>query len=96
MTSPAEIAELVKALRSVRASATVPPKDDTLFFVCQRAAAALEEVGKDAQRLNWLETRTTGRRWEYSPMSAGIASTVVGGFATVREAIDAAISAEGK
>lgn len=90
MTSPAEIAELVKALRE-RVECDCP-----LCVLLNRAAAALEEVGKDAQRLNWLETRTTGRRWEYSPMSAGIASTVVGGFATVREAIDAAISAEGK
>lgn len=87
MTSPAEIAELVKALRKEEGTSE-------RVAIAHRAAAALEEVERDAQRYRWLreqlKSRTTLVRaqamyWESEPSRRKL-----------DKAIDAAISAEGK
>lgn len=120
MTSPAEIAELVKALRvkeshydcedcwfscatlccdERRRSDKCDCGADEENALRERAAAALEEVGKDAQRYRWLrfnsDNEFTDREDETPTLIAkGARFSCIGWDEKIDKAIDAAIDTE--
>lgn len=92
MTSPAEIAELVKALRAPFASY----HETVNYTLMQRAAAALEEVGRDKELLDWAETHPEATMREFTSWWATAGRGCRENHFAFRKIIDAAISAEGK